>query len=168
VKWNFLFWRNWNEICLSFPRRCAEFLKRRFIYYTRWDSILSLKEILSLKKRNKKDFLVYLASVSSDSFLPRPRRGGDLTHLSMEDGHWKVAARAEVAGPSHLSRRSPNSPTQPFSSQTKKLDVTSTVWPDVGRVFRILIKKLISELTWKPRDEFFEVFDRIISTCGVL
>ena len=46
------------------------------------------------------------------------------------------------------------------------LSVTSTVWLDVGRIFRTLIKKLISELTWKPRDKFFEVFYRIISTCG--
>ena len=55
----------------------------------------------------------------------------------------------------------------PFSSKGKKnLDVSSYVWPDVGRVFRTLIKKLIPELTWKQRDEFFEAFDRIISTWG--
>ena len=36
-----------------------------------------------------------------------------------------------------------------------------------GWFFRTLIKKLISELTWKPRDESFEAFDRSISTCGV-
>ena len=47
------------------------------------------------------------------------------------------------------------------------MDVSSYVGLDVGRVFRTLIKKLISELTWKPRDESFEAFDRIISTCGV-
>ena len=43
--------------------------------------------------------------------------------------------------------------------------VTLIVWLDVGRVFRSLIKKLISELASKPRDESFEAFDRIISTC---
>ena len=48
------------------------------------------------------------------------------------------------------------------------LIVKSTVWLDVGRSFRTLIKKLISKLTWKPRDESFEAFDRIISTCGLL
>ena len=47
------------------------------------------------------------------------------------------------------------------------LKVTSIVRLDVGRTFRALIKKLISELAWKPRDESFEAFDRIISTCGV-
>ena len=40
--------------------------------------------------------------------------------------------------------------------------------PDVGRTFRTLIKKLISELTWKPRDKSFEAFNRIISTSGLL
>ena len=34
--------------------------------------------------------------------------------------------------------------------------------------FRALIKKLISELTWKLRDESFEAFDRVISTCGLM
>jgi len=33
---------------------------------------------------------------------------------------------------------------------------------------RGIIKKLISEFAWKLRDEFFKVFDRIISTCGLL
>ena len=41
--------------------------------------------------------------------------------------------------------------------------VTSNVLPDVGRDFRALIKKLILELVWKPQDESFETFDRIIS-----
>ena len=40
--------------------------------------------------------------------------------------------------------------------------------PDVVRAFQTLIKKLISELIWKPRDESFEVFDLVISTCGLL
>ena len=49
-----------------------------------------------------------------------------------------------------------------------KCHVNSLTRPDVGRVFRTLIKKLISELTWKSRDESFEAFDRIISKCGLL
>ena len=46
--------------------------------------------------------------------------------------------------------------------------VTLNVLLDVGRDFRALIKKLISELAWKPRDGSFEAFDRIVSTCGLL
>ena len=66
---------------------------------------------------------------------------------------WATARVAWVAGP-------------PLS--TWFFDVKSKLWPDVERVFRTLIKKLISELTWKPRDESFEAFDRVISTCGLL
>jgi hypothetical protein len=58
-----------------------------------------------------------------------------------------------------------------FSSQTKKNLLSNQQFDQMlglGRTFQILIKKLISELTWKPQDESFDAFDRIISTSGLL
>jgi len=47
--------------------------------------------------------------------------------------------------------------------------IVSNFLPDIERDFRVLVKKLILELIWKVRDKFFfEVFDRIIRTCGLL
>ena len=78
----------------------------------------------------------------------------------------RVRIIAPIVGSEVLVKTRPKGP---FSYKDKKnLDVSSCVWPDVGKVFRTLIKKLISKLTRKPRDESFEAFDRVISTCGLL
>ena len=50
-----------------------------------------------------------------------------------------------------------------FSSQNEIFLMSNRLFDQISEGFRILIKKLISELTWKPRNESFKIFDRIIS-----
>ena len=54
-----------------------------------------------------------------------------------------------------------------FSCKGKKIWMSRRVFDQMsGGFFRTLIKKLISELTWKPRDESFEAFDTPLAHMG--